>query len=146
LGKHAEERLVTILESIPDGFPGLDRDWRLVYVNASTERMIGRSRNELLGRIFGRRRPAAKCSRRIGLAIVRKAVERMGGQVRCRVRGGSGKQILAAITGRSRALKHFSILQVEDEANDVLLMQLAFREGGMPTCDRSRFSRTKEHA
>jgi PAS domain-containing protein len=30
----------------------LDRDWRLVYINASTERMIGRSRGELLGTTF----------------------------------------------------------------------------------------------
>ncbi len=49
----AEERsrrLHQTLDSISDGFVLIDRDWRLVFVNAQAERIIGRSREELLGR------------------------------------------------------------------------------------------------
>jgi two-component system sporulation sensor kinase A len=39
-----------VLERISDGFVALDRDWRFTYVNAAAERMLGRTRNSLLGR------------------------------------------------------------------------------------------------
>lgn len=44
------ERLVTTLESITEGFFTLDRDWRFTYVNHETERVARRPRAELLGR------------------------------------------------------------------------------------------------
>jgi PAS domain S-box-containing protein len=43
------ERLVTTLESITQGFYTLDRDWRFSYVNHETERVAKLSRDELLG-------------------------------------------------------------------------------------------------
>ncbi|MDB5898087.1 MAG: sensor signal transduction histidine kinase, partial [Ramlibacter sp.] len=44
------ERLVTTLESITEGFFTVDRDWRFTYVNHETERVAKRPREELLGR------------------------------------------------------------------------------------------------
>jgi PAS domain S-box-containing protein len=49
--KAAEERLSTLLASITDGVVILDQDWRYTYVNAAAERLLGRSRDELLGRV-----------------------------------------------------------------------------------------------
>ncbi|NYS26580.1 PAS domain S-box protein [Rhodobacteraceae bacterium 2376] len=43
-------RLHQTLDSISDGFILLDHDWRFLFVNAQAERIVGRSRVELLGR------------------------------------------------------------------------------------------------
>ena len=43
-------RLSRTLEAIADGFYVLDREWRFTYVNHEGERMLRRSRSELLGR------------------------------------------------------------------------------------------------
>ena len=43
-------RVTNILESITGGFVTLDADWRYVYVNAETERLTGKKREELIGR------------------------------------------------------------------------------------------------
>jgi PAS domain S-box-containing protein len=42
-------RVTGILESISDGFFAVDREWRYVYVNAQAERLVGRTRDQLLG-------------------------------------------------------------------------------------------------
>ncbi|NKE68067.1 PAS domain-containing protein [Ramlibacter sp. RBP-2] len=42
-------RLTATLENITDGFFTLDRHWRFTYVNAAAERVLERSRDELLG-------------------------------------------------------------------------------------------------
>jgi PAS domain S-box-containing protein len=44
-------RLTTTLESITDGFHTLNRDWRITYINQEAERIVGRSRDELLGKV-----------------------------------------------------------------------------------------------
>lgn len=46
----ADERLGNVLESVTDGFVTLDDEWQLTYVNRRAERMLGRSREQLLGR------------------------------------------------------------------------------------------------
>lgn len=46
----ARDRVAAILESITDAFFLLDRDWRFAYLNAEAERLLRRSRGELLGR------------------------------------------------------------------------------------------------
>jgi len=46
----ATEQIVTILESITDGFVALDRNWRFIYINHEGMRTLGRSREELLGK------------------------------------------------------------------------------------------------
>lgn len=45
-------RLSTTLESITDAFFTLDRSWRFTFVNAEGERLLERSRDELLGRVM----------------------------------------------------------------------------------------------
>ena len=44
-------RLTTTLESLTDAFYALDAEWRFVYVNAEGERLLQRSRDELVGRV-----------------------------------------------------------------------------------------------
>ena len=41
-----------VLERITDGFYALDRDWRFTYINPMAEQILGRTREELLGRTF----------------------------------------------------------------------------------------------
>ena len=48
--REGNERLTEILESISDGFYVLDEQWRFTYVNESAERMLGKGREELVGR------------------------------------------------------------------------------------------------
>ncbi len=45
-------RVLGILESISDGFFALDREWRLVYMNSAAERIVGRPREDVLGRVL----------------------------------------------------------------------------------------------
>jgi PAS domain S-box-containing protein len=45
-----EARVTRVLEAMPAGFYSLDADWRFVHVNAEAERLLGQSRDELLGR------------------------------------------------------------------------------------------------
>ncbi len=49
--QHTAHRLVTTLESITDAFFTLDLEWRFTYVNQEAERVLQRSREELLGRV-----------------------------------------------------------------------------------------------
>ncbi len=46
----AQERIRSILESITDSFMALDRQWRYIYVNRQAEDLLGRPREQLLGR------------------------------------------------------------------------------------------------
>lgn len=48
----ARDQFTQVLESITDGFIGLDREWRFTYVNAESERQTGRRRTDLLGRNY----------------------------------------------------------------------------------------------
>jgi len=47
---HAKERIERILESLDDGFFVLDREFRFTYFNRAAARLLGRQRNEVLGR------------------------------------------------------------------------------------------------
>jgi PAS domain S-box-containing protein len=55
----ARERVVNILESISDGFMALDHEWAFTYVNREAERLLGRSRDELIGTNIWRQFPHA---------------------------------------------------------------------------------------
>ncbi len=57
--RRAAERLETTLASITDAFFTLDRDWRFTYLNAEAERVLRRSKEELLGRSIWDEFPAA---------------------------------------------------------------------------------------
>jgi PAS domain S-box-containing protein len=49
--RHHATEVERILESIGEGFVAFDRGFRYVYVNPAAARMLGRSRDELIGRI-----------------------------------------------------------------------------------------------
>ncbi len=48
--KRAEAERDAILASIADGFVAFDAEWRFTYANAAAERLMGASKDELLGR------------------------------------------------------------------------------------------------
>ncbi|KFL37102.1 PAS domain S-box protein [Arenimonas donghaensis] len=48
--QEAEQELSSVFESISDAFYTLDSDWRFVFVNARTEQLMARSRDQLVGR------------------------------------------------------------------------------------------------
>src|SRR5690606_20697982 len=50
--KQKAAEVENILESITDGFYTLNKNWEFTYINKSFERIIKRSREELLGRIL----------------------------------------------------------------------------------------------
>jgi serine phosphatase RsbU (regulator of sigma subunit)/PAS domain-containing protein len=59
-GERAGAALVTrVLEAMPAGFYSLDREWRFTHVNAVAERLLGSSREELLGKVLWDAYPAA---------------------------------------------------------------------------------------
>jgi PAS domain S-box-containing protein len=47
-----EQLAATVLESMSDAFLALDGGWRIVYANAMAERVLGKRRTELLGRVL----------------------------------------------------------------------------------------------
>ncbi|SCX43625.1 PAS domain S-box-containing protein [Klenkia marina] len=44
-----EARTARVLEAMPTGYLSVDHDWRFTVVNGAAERLLGRSRDELLG-------------------------------------------------------------------------------------------------
>ncbi len=56
----ASKQVSNILESIADAFIAIDSQWRYTYVNAAAEKLLSRSRNELLGRSVWELFPAEK--------------------------------------------------------------------------------------
>jgi len=59
-GERESAALVTrVLEAMPAGFYSLDREWRFTYVNAEAERLLGTSREDLIGKVLGEAFPAA---------------------------------------------------------------------------------------
>jgi serine phosphatase RsbU (regulator of sigma subunit) len=47
-----------VIESMPIGFIGIDRDWRVTYVNATGEAVVGKTRQELVGASYWAAFPA----------------------------------------------------------------------------------------
>ncbi|MCF6746231.1 GAF domain-containing protein [Blastococcus sp. KM273128] len=56
--REAATRVTRVLEAMPAGFYSLDHEWRFTHVNAQAERLLGRSRDELLGRVLWEAFPA----------------------------------------------------------------------------------------
>jgi PAS domain S-box-containing protein len=52
-------RVTRVLEAMPAGFYSLDREWRFTHVNAEGERLLGATRDDLLGREIWEAFPAA---------------------------------------------------------------------------------------
>ena len=46
----AHRKTLAILESISDGFNSFDREWRYTYVNAAAAKLVGKSREDLIGK------------------------------------------------------------------------------------------------
>lgn len=51
--RSASSRLHSVLESLSDAFFTVDRGWRITYLNVAAEKLLQRSREELLGRRVG---------------------------------------------------------------------------------------------
>jgi two-component system cell cycle sensor histidine kinase/response regulator CckA len=49
--------MTNILENTTDGFFAVDSEWKVTYLNAEAETMVGRARNELLGGVLWERFP-----------------------------------------------------------------------------------------
>src|SRR3954453_21656554 len=47
----SEARVSRVLEAMPAGFYSLDAEWRFAHVNAQAEKLLGRTREELLGQV-----------------------------------------------------------------------------------------------
>lgn len=58
----SRERLVTVLEGIAEGFTTFDRHWRCTYGNAAAAKLLGKRREELLGKILWEMWPHASDS------------------------------------------------------------------------------------
>jgi PAS domain S-box-containing protein len=54
-----EARVSRVLEAMPAGFYSLDAQWRFSHVNAEAERLLGLSRDELLGQVIWDAFPAS---------------------------------------------------------------------------------------
>ncbi|UYG04968.1 EAL domain-containing protein [Halomonas sp. LR3S48] len=50
--EHLEARLTGLLESITDGFMMIDREWRFSYVNQAAERIVRRTRDDIVGQVL----------------------------------------------------------------------------------------------
>lgn len=57
--QEAGSRMARVLESMGDGFYSLDPQWRFTYVNGQAERFLGRTRDQLLGRVVWEEYPEA---------------------------------------------------------------------------------------
>ena len=57
--QEGEARVARVLEAMPAGFYSLDRQWRFTHLNAEAERLLGLSRDELLGQVVWDAFPAA---------------------------------------------------------------------------------------
>ena len=47
--REGEARVARVLEAMPAAFCSLDREWRFTYVNAEAERILGLTREQLIG-------------------------------------------------------------------------------------------------
>src|SRR4029450_12421781 len=47
--RHGDARVSRVLEVMKSAFFSLDREWRFTYVNAEAERVLDRTREELIG-------------------------------------------------------------------------------------------------
>ena len=57
--RHTDARVARVLEAMKSAFFSLDRDWRFTYVNAESERLLQRTREEMLGGSIWELFPAA---------------------------------------------------------------------------------------
>jgi PAS domain S-box-containing protein len=63
-----------VLDTLPNAFQAFDREWRYIYLNGHAEAMLGRTREELLGKVFWDVFPGA-----VGTPLSAKYQEAMAG-------------------------------------------------------------------
>ena len=56
--QEGEARVARVLESMPTAFYQLDDEWRFAYLNGEAERLLGRSREDLVGQVVWEAFPA----------------------------------------------------------------------------------------
>jgi PAS domain S-box-containing protein len=76
----AHRRITAILDNISDGFNAFDREWRYTYINPAAAKLLGKTREELLGKNLWEMWPEAKNSA-FGVAIHRAMAENVPVQV-----------------------------------------------------------------
>lgn len=74
--RRGEERVEVVLESIRDGFILMDRDWKILYMNAAAERITGQRREDLVGGNHWEMYPAT-VGTQLHRAFLRSAAERV---------------------------------------------------------------------
>jgi PAS domain S-box-containing protein len=57
--RESEARTTGILETIGDGFHAVDRDWRITSINPQAERIVSRTRAEVIGKVLWEAFPEA---------------------------------------------------------------------------------------
>ncbi|MBW4677400.1 MAG: PAS domain S-box protein [Desmonostoc geniculatum HA4340-LM1] len=57
--QQANERVTRTLESMSDAFVSIDRDWRIIYQNVEAERINGKPRTEVIGKLHWEEWPAS---------------------------------------------------------------------------------------
>src|SRR6476646_6236312 len=60
--KLSDKAIMSVIELMQDGFFQLDKDWNIVFVNKSLERISGTKREDILGKNFWEIFPAASDS------------------------------------------------------------------------------------
>lgn len=60
--QEGEARVARVLESMPTAFYQLDDEWRFAYLNGEAERLLGRSREDLVGQVVWEAFPATRDS------------------------------------------------------------------------------------
>jgi len=93
------------LEGLMEGFVAYDGEWRMTYMNAAAERILGRRRDEVLGKTWHQAFPHAvgnpvdhMYQRVIGLSLARTLVELHGGTIRAMSEGeGKGAEFVVSL-------------------------------------------------
>jgi len=75
--RKSNREISIILESVTDAFYALDREWRFTYVNSAAEHVLGRNRDELIGRSVWEEFPEA-----VGTAFHAQYYKAMAGNVK----------------------------------------------------------------
>jgi PAS domain S-box-containing protein len=60
--QESAKTMANILENTTDGFFAVDKDWRFTYTNAQAESLLGRKRDQLLGKVLWEEFPQLKDS------------------------------------------------------------------------------------
>src|ERR1700736_6370191 len=60
--QQSAKTMANVLENTTDGFFAVDKDWKFTYTNAQAEQLLGRKRDQLLGKVLWEEFPQLKNS------------------------------------------------------------------------------------